>query len=231
MPDIQLKANDGGSFSGYLATPKSGKGPGIVVIQEIFGVNEVMRKISHDLAAQGCTALCPDLFWRQQPGIQITDKTEAEWARAFELFKGFDQTKGVDDLKATLAALRKHPACTGKVGAVGYCLGGRLAYLMSTRTDIDASVGFYGVGIEGLLDEAKNIKKPLMLHIAEEDKFVPKDAQRQVKDGLGKNPNVAIHSYPGVDHAFARVGGQHWDQTAADAANKRTSDFFKKHLG
>src|SRR5687768_2567160 len=157
MPDIQLKANDGGSFSGYLATPKSGKGPGVVVIQEIFGVNEVMRKISDDLAAQGYTALCPDLFWRQQPGIQITDRTEAEWARAFELFKGFDQTKGVDDLKATLAALRKHPACTGKVGAVGYCLGGRLAYLMSTRTDVDASVGFYGVGIEGLLDEAKNI--------------------------------------------------------------------------
>ena len=230
MPDIQLKANDGGSFSGYLAAPKSGKGPGVVVIQEIFGVNEVMRKISDDLAAQGYTALCPDLFWRQQPGIQITDKTEAEWARAFELFKGFDQTKGVDDLQATLAALRKHAACTGKVGAVGYCLGGRLAYLMSTRTDVDASVGYYGVGIEGLLDEAKSIKKPLMLHIAEEDKFVPKDAQRQVKDALGKNPNVTIHSYPGVDHAFARVGGQHWDQKAAESANKRTSEFFKKHL-
>jgi carboxymethylenebutenolidase len=231
MPDIQLKANDGGSFSGYLATPKSGKGPGVVVIQEIFGVNEVMRKISDALAAQGYAALCPDLFWRQQPGIQITDRTEAEWARAFELFKGFDQTKGVDDLKATLAALRKHPACTGKVGAVGYCLGGRLAYLMSTRTDVDASVGFYGVGIEGLLDEAKNIKKPLMLHIAEEDKFVPKDAQRQVKDALAKNPNATIHSYPGVDHAFARVGGQHWDQKAAETANRRTAEFFKKHLG
>ncbi len=230
MPDIQLKADDGGSFSGYLATPKSGKGPGIVVIQEIFGVNEVMRKISDDLAAQGYTALCPDLFWRQQPGIQITDKTEAEWARAFELFKGFDQTKGVDDLKATLAALRKHPACTGKVGAVGYCLGGRLAYLMSTRTDVDASVGFYGVGIEGLLDEAKNTKKPLMLHIAEEDKFVPKDAQQKVKDALGNTPNVTIHSFPGVDHAFARIDGQHWDAKAAESANKRTADFFKKHL-
>ena len=230
MPDIQLKANDSGSFSGYLAAPKSGKGPGIVVIQEIFGVNEVMRKISDELAAQGYTALCPDLFWRQQPGIQITDKTEAEWARAFELFKGFDQTKGVDDLKATLAALRKHPACTGKVGAVGYCLGGRLAYLMSTRTDVDASIGYYGVGIEGLVDEAKNIKKPLMLHIAEEDKFVPKDAQQKVKDALGNNPNVTIHSYPGVDHAFARIDGQHWDAKAAESANKRTADFFKKHL-
>ena len=231
MPDIQLKANDGGSFSGYLATPKSGKGPGIVVIQEIFGVNEVMRKISDEFAAQGYAALCPDLFWRQQPGIQITDKTEAEWARAFELFKGFDQAKGVDDLKATLAALRKHPACTGKVGAVGYCLGGRLAYLMSTRTDVDASVGFYGVGIEGLLDEAKSIKKPLMLHIAEEDKFVPKDAQRQVKDALGKNPSVTIHSYPGVDHAFARVGGEHYDAAAAKLANDRTAAFFRTHLG
>jgi carboxymethylenebutenolidase len=231
MPDIPLKASDGGDFSGYLATPTSGKGPGIVVIQEIFGVNAGMRRIADDLAGQGYTALCPDLFWRQQPGIQITDKTQEEWARAFELYKGFDQAKAVDDLKATLATLRKHPACTGKVGAVGYCLGGLLAYLMSTRTTVDASVGYYGVGIDGLLGEAGNIRKPLMLHIAEEDKFVPKETQQKVKDALGKNPNLTIHSYPGVDHGFARPGGEHYDSKAAESANKRTAEFFKKHLG
>jgi carboxymethylenebutenolidase len=231
MPDITIKATDGGSFSGYLALPKSGRGPGVVVIQEIFGVNDVMRRITDEVAALGCVALCPDLFWRQEPGIQITDKTEAEWQRAFQLFQGFDQEKGIEDLKATMAALRGHQACTGKVGSIGFCLGGRLAYLTATRTDVDCAVGYYGVGIETLLDEAKNIKKPLMLHIAEKDKFVPPEAQKKVKDALGKNPLVTIHSYPDVDHAFARVGGHSYVKAAAEQANARTAAFFKQHLG
>jgi carboxymethylenebutenolidase len=231
MPDIQIKASDGGGFGGYLALPASGKGPGIVVIQEIFGVNEVMRKLSDGLAAQGYVALCPDLFWRQEPGIQITDKTEAEWQRAFQLYQGFNEDKGVEDLKSTIAALRAHSACTGKVGSVGYCLGGKLAYLTATRTDVDCAVGYYGVGIEKALGEAGNIRKPLLLHIAEKDQFVPPEAQAQVKAALGEHPNVTIHSYPGLDHAFARVGGQHYDAAGAEAANRRSAEFFKQHLG
>ena len=231
MPDIKIKATDGGTFSGYLALPKSGKGPSVVVIQEIFGVNEVMRRISDDVAALGYVALCPDLFWRQEPGIQITDKSEAEWQRAFQLFQGFDQEKGMGDLKATIATLRAHEACTGKVGSIGFCLGGRLAYLTATRTDVDCAVGYYGVGIEGLLGEAKNIKKPLLLHIAEKDKFVPPEAQAKVKGSLAGNPNVTIYSYPGLDHAFARVGGHSYVKEAADQANARTAAFFKQHLG
>src|ERR1700690_440328 len=184
MTDVTVRAADGGSFSAYLATPKSGKGPGILLIQEIFGVNRVMRDLADGHAARGYTVLCPDLFWRQEPGIQITDKTEAEWAKAFSLYKGFDEAKGVDDLKATLAHLRKLPACTGKVGSVGYCLGGKLAYLTATRTDVDCSVGYYGVVIKGALDEAKSIKKPLLLHLAEKDQFCPPPAQAQIKEGL-----------------------------------------------
>ena len=231
MTDVTVRAADGGSFSAYLATPKSGKGPGILLIQEIFGVNRVMRDLADGHAARGYTVLCPDLFWRQEPGIQITDKTEAEWAKAFSLYKGFDEAKGVDDLKATLAHLRKLPACTGKVGSVGYCLGGKLAYLTATRTDVDCSVGYYGVGIEGALAEAKNIKKPLLLHIAEKDEYCPPPAQAKIRDGLKGNAHVTIHSYPGMDHAFARVGGQHYDKKSADLANERTAAFFKKHLG
>jgi carboxymethylenebutenolidase len=231
MTDVTIRAADGGSFSAYLATPKSGKGPGVVVIQEIFGVNKVMRDIADGLAAQGYAAICPDLFWRIEPGIQITDKTEAEWKRAFELFSAFNVDKGVEDLKATLATIRQHSACTGKVGSVGYCLGGKLAYLMATRSDTDCSVGYYGVGIQDLLGEAKNIKKPLMLHIAEKDQFVPPPAQEKIKAGLKDNPHVTLHSYPGMDHAFARVGGQHYDKNAADLANRRTAEFFQRHLG
>jgi len=231
MSDVTIRAADGGSFSGYLATPKSGKGPGILVIQEIFGVNTVMRDIADGFAAQGYAALCPDLFWRQEPGIQITDQTKEEWARAFQLYQGFDEAKGVDDLKATLAHLRKLPACTGKVGAVGYCLGGKLAYLMAARSDAECSVGYYGVGIDKALDEAGKIARPLMLHIAEQDEYCPPAAQQAIKAALGKNARVTIHSYPGVDHAFARNGGEHYDKAAAESANKRTADFFKQHLG
>ena len=231
MSDVTIRAADGGSFSAYLATPKSGKGPGILLLQEIFGVNKVMRDLADGFAAQGYTAMCPDLFWRQQPGIQITDKTEAEWKRAFELFQGFNVDKGIEDAKATLATLRKHQACTGKVGTVGYCLGGKLAYLMATRSDADCNVGYYGVGIPDQLNEAKNIQKPLMLHIAEKDQYCPPGAQEAIKKGLGGNSLVTLYSYPGADHAFARVGGQHYDKKAADLANQRTADFFKKNLG
>ena len=230
MTDVTIRAADGGNFMGYLAVPGAGKGPGVVVIQEIFGVNAVMRAIADGLAAQGYLALCPDLFWRQQPGIQLTDKTDAEWARAFELYKGFNEAKGVDDLKSTIAYLRADKRCAGKIGTVGYCLGGKLAYLTATRTDADCAVGYYGVGIEAALAEAANIKRPLMLHIAEKDQFCPPEAQAKIKASLGGNSKVTLHSYAGMDHAFARVGGQHYDKASADLANGRTATFFKGNL-
>ncbi|HUJ99318.1 MAG TPA: dienelactone hydrolase family protein [Stellaceae bacterium] len=230
MTEVTIRAADGGSFKAYLATPKSGKGPGILLIQEIFGVNKVMRDLADGYAAQGYVVMCPDIFWRQEPGVDITDQTKAEWDKAFKLFQGFNVDKGVDDLKATLAALRSHAACTGKVGSVGYCLGGKLAYLMATRSDSDADVGYYGVGIQDLLGEAKSIKKPLLLHVANKDGFVPPEAQAKVKAALKANSQVTINDYPEQDHAFARVGGEHYDKAAADLANKRTADFFKKHL-
>lgn len=230
MPDITIKAADGGSFSAYLAQPKSSKGAGVLVIQEIFGVNKMMRQISDELAAQGYFALCPDIFWRQEPGVQLTDQTDAEWARAFEFFKGFDEAKGVSDLKASLAHLRGVQGCTGKVGTVGYCLGGRLVYLMAARSDADCNVSFYGVGIENNLDEVKTIKKPTILHIAEKDSYVPPEAQAKIKAALQGHPHVTIHSYAGQEHAFARVGGKHYDKASADLANKRSAEFFRKHL-
>lgn len=227
---ITIKAKDGGSFQGFLAAPDSGNGAGIVVIQEIFGVNFVMREICHALAAKGYFALSPDLFWRQEPNCELSDKTEGEWGRAFKFYQGFNADKGVDDIAATIDALRKTAGCTGKIGAVGYCLGGKLAYLTATRTSADCSVGYYGVGIEELLGEAKSIKTPHLQHIAEKDKFVPPEAQAKIKDGLKGNKLVTLHSYAGCDHAFARIGGEHFDAKAATLANNRTYEFFAKHL-
>lgn len=231
MAEITIRAADGGSFSAYLALPKSGKGAGVLVIQEIFGVNAVMRKTADEYAAAGYVALCPDLFWRIKPGIQLDDRVEPELKRAFGLFGQFKVDPGVEDLKAALAALRQHPACTGKIGSVGYCLGGKLAYLMATRGDTDCNVGYYGVGIQDLLGEAGNIKKPLLLHIAGKDQFVPPPAQQKMKETLGKNPNVTLYDYPNNNHAFARLGGADYDKASADQANQRTAEFFRRHLG
>ncbi|HVV28940.1 MAG TPA: dienelactone hydrolase family protein [Rhizomicrobium sp.] len=223
-------SGDDGDFGAYLAAPASGRGPGIVVIQEIFGINAVMREFADRLAAQGFFALAPDLFWRLEPGIQLTDKTDAEWKTALDLMNRFDVDKGVEDIQSAISHLRVTTGVSGKVGAVGYCLGGLLAYLTAARTDSDATVGYYGVNIPAYLGEAANITAPLMLHIAAEDGFVPKQMQAQMKAALSGNPLVTLHVYEGLDHAFARPGGAHYDAAGAKLANQRTDDFLREHL-
>ena len=230
MAEVTITAGDGGTFAAYLASPPTGSGPGIVVIQEIFGINKVMRDIADGWAAKGYMAICPDLFWRQEPGIELTDQSQAEWDRAFGLYQGFDEAKGAEDLGATLAHLRGLEGCSGKIGSVGFCLGGKLAYLMATRGDADCNVGYYGVGIENALDEAEKIKAPLLLHIAEKDQFCPPEAQAKVHGALDSHGQVTIHDYAGADHAFARPGGEHYDESAADLANQRTADFLAGNL-
>lgn len=224
-----IKTADG-EFGAYVAKPEGeGPWPAIVVIQEIFGVNAVMREITDRYAADGYLAICPDLFWRIEPGIDITDQSEAEWKKAFELYNAFDVDKGIEDIAATVDQVRRQS--TGKVGAVGFCLGGLLSYLTATRTDVDAAVAYYGVGIDNYLAEAERLANPLMLHIAEEDGFVPKEAQARIIAGLKDHPQVEIHTYPGRDHAFARTGGQHYDAEDAAIANTRSLAFFKSRLG
>ena len=220
-----------GAFSAYVARPAAAKAPAVIAIQEIFGVNQVMREVCDRLAAAGYLAVCPDLFWRLEPGVDITDQTQAEWDKAFDLFGRFDVDQGVEDIRATLDLVRALPGCDGKVGAVGYCLGGRLAYLTATRTESDASVGYYGVGIENYLAEAERLAHPLMLHIAEEDAYVPKAAQALIEGALKDHPQATLHTYPGCDHAIARPGGAHYDAKAAAQADGRTLAFLKQNLG
>jgi carboxymethylenebutenolidase len=233
MPDITIQAADGScAFSAYCATPASGAGPGIVVLQEIFGVNQVMRDLCDGFAAEGYIAVAPDLFWRIEPGVQLTDKSQKEWDKAFELMNAFlpDFEKGIGDIGATIAHVRALDGCTGKVGAVGYCLGGSLAYATACFTDADACSGYYPVQIEDSLNMAGGIKNPLILHIAELDGFCPPKAQEKIKTALGGNDHVTIYSYAGVDHAFARVGGDNYNGAAAATANQRTTELFKANL-
>ena len=222
--------NGADSFRAYVSRPATPRAPGLVVIQEIFGVNAVMRELADGYAAAGYLAVCPDLFWRIEPGIDITDQSPAEWERAFSLFKAFDVDQGVKDIAATLSHVRSDPACSGKVGAVGFCLGGLLAFLTATRTDADASVSYYGVGLDNAVAEAGKLTRPVLLHIAEEDSFVPKPAQEAIVAALKGNPLVEIHTYPGRNHAFARRGGEHHHAADAELANQRTLAFLARNL-
>jgi carboxymethylenebutenolidase len=229
---IQLKAADGsGSFRGYLAIPASGAGPGLVIAQEIFGINKTMREVAESYAEEGYVALVPDLFWRQTPNVELGYSAE-EWKKAFELYGGFDEAKGMQDIQTAITALRSLPEVTGHgVGVLGFCLGGKLAYLAACRTDSDVSVGYYGVGIEAALAEAEKISKPLVLHIAAEDKFSTPEAREAILRALKHNAHVKSYVYPGTDHAFARVGGDHYHRPSALMAHERSIAALKDVIG
>ena len=226
---ITIKSFDGGEFDAYLALPSSGHGPGLVILQEIFGVNSFVRNVADWYAAHGFVAVAPDLFWRQERNVELTDKGD-DRNKAFQLYGGLDEAKATEDSAATMEFLRKHPACNGRVGAVGHCLGGKLAFLLSTRFKPDCAVGYYGVGIEKALDEANRISAPLMLHIGGQDKFCPPEAQQAIHDSLRSNSLVTIHTYPDRDHAFGRPGGEHYDKSDAELADLRSLEFIIKHL-
>ncbi len=234
MTEITLAAADGtGTFSAYVAAPAhSSKLFGaVVVIQEIFGINEAIRATCHELAAMGFIAIAPDLFWRQQPGVDITDKSAAEWQQASALMDGFDQDRGIADLQVALAAARKYPGGNGKAGTLGFCLGGRLAFMMATRADADVNVSYYGVGLEALVPEVGKVGAPLLVHMAANDEYSSPEAQAAVIKGVAGNANIEAHIYPNVQHAFARVNGVHYDARAATIANGRTAEILAEVLG
>ncbi len=232
MHDIKLKAADGtGEFTATVWTPKGEDTAGaVVLIQEIFGVNDALRETGQLLADMGFIAIAPDLFWRQEAGVNISDKTEAEWKKAFELMQGLNQDLAIEDLKTTLAAARKLPGANGLAATLGFCLGGRLAVMMATRSDADANVSYYGVMLDSLTGEFDNIASPLMLHIAENDEHVPTSVQETVLDALEENEWVDAFIYPGVKHAFARPGGISYDARAAIIANGRTAELLAEIL-
>lgn len=229
---IDVAAMDGsGSFDAYVARPAGDPRAAIVVIQEIFGVNPGIRSKCDTLAAEGYLAIAPDLFWRLEPGVQLDPDVKVEFETALGMMGKFDQDKGVADIEATIRAARSALGGDGKVGAVGYCLGGRLAYMTAARTDVDATVGYYAVGIDGLLGEKHAIAHPLMLHIAGDDGFVDKATQAKMHEGLDDHPKVTLHDYPGEDHGFATETGERRSEAAAALADERTMAFFAEHLG
>jgi carboxymethylenebutenolidase len=195
-----------------------------VLIQEIFGVNESLKQTAAWVADLGFLTIVPDLFWRLQPGVNLTDKTKPEFDQALAYMQRFDQDKGIEDLSATLAVARAHPAGNGRAGTMGYCLGGRLAMLMAMHSDADVNISYYGVGLDGLLGNLEAVKAPLLLHIADKDGFFPPEGRAKLVQAVQGHAFAKAYIYPDADHAFARVGGTHWQGLGAAIANGRSAE-------
>lgn len=220
----------GDGFGGYLAWPDSGTGPGILVIHEILGLNPAMRILCDVWASRGFIALAPDFYHRVHPGLAATGATQDEWDMVFAAYERLDVDQATRDLASAMARLRALPGCSGKVGAVGFCLGGKLAFLAATRTDIDAAVSYYGVDLELYLDEADDATGPVMLHIASADEYIGPHIQRQIHERLDGDRRFILHDYAQAGHAFARQGGDAYHAAATELADQRTLDFFKRSL-
>lgn len=231
MATITLDTLDGTSqFTAYRADPAETPRAAIVVIQEIFGVNAGIRAKCDRLAEQGYLAVAPDLFWRIAPAVDLNPDVPEEMQHALDLMGQFDQDTAIADIEATIRFARTLVS-SGKVGAIGFCLGGRLAYMTAARTDVDASVGYYPVGIDGLLGEKHAIARPLMLHMPTADHFVDAAAQKAMHEGLDDHPKVTLHDYEGLDHGFAAEIGERRDEAGAQLADSRTEAFFAEHVG
>lgn len=226
---VEVRSRSGGVFNCYLVTPRRTPAPAIVLLQEIFGVNETMRELADAYAADGFIVITPDLFWRQRPGVQLNAGNAADRDAAMLLLKGLDESLAIEDAEDAMEYVKGLPECNGKVATVGYCLGGKLAFLMAARTAVDASVGYYGIGLDKVLGEAASIRKPLLLHVAGQDRLCPPQAQEVILRGIEPYAStITAYVYPGANHAFARNGGADFNANAAQVAGQRTAELLAR---
>src|ERR1700720_2473121 len=226
---ISVNGQDG-TFAAYVATPKTSPAPAVVVLQELFGVNADIREKCDDLAEQGFLAVAPDLFWRQEPGVDLSVTSEPDWQHGLRLYQAYGRDAGVRDIKDTADTVAKMPECTGKIAVLGYCLGALMTFLTAVRYRVDAAVAYHGGDTEKYLGELDGLHSSLLMHLAEEDEFISKPAQAEIKAALAGKPNARVYSYPGQNHAFTRHGGAHYNAEAAALAHERTYAFLNRQL-
>src|ERR1700726_968869 len=226
---ITIEGHDG-TFAAYIARPKASPAPAVVVLQELFGVNADIRKTCDELAEQGFIAVAPDLFWRQEPGVDLSVTSEADWQHGLRLYQAYDRGACGRDVKDPVNAVAKLPGCTGRVAVLGYCLGALMVFLTAVRYGIDAAVAYHGGDTEKYLGEIDGLDAPMLMHLAEEDEFISRAAQAKIKAALAGKPNATVFSYPGQNHAFSRHGGAHYNAEAAALAHERTYAFLNRQL-
>jgi carboxymethylenebutenolidase len=216
-------------FSGYLCLPPTGKGPGLLLIQEIFGVNSHIRDVAQLYAAEGFVVLAPDLFWRTEKGVELSYDGPG-FAKGLELYGKLNMNQALADLSDAIDTLRALPSVTGNVGAVGYCLGGHIAYRLAARDKVDAAVCYYGGSIDQALDEAKNVNCPMIMHFAELDTYIPVATVEKISAALVNKDKVKIYNYAGVDHGFNCDQRNTYNHKAAMLAYSRSAAFLHKYL-
>src|SRR5258708_39359894 len=226
---ITINGHDG-TFGAYIARPEALPAPAVVVLKELVGVNGDIREKCGEVAEQGFITVAPDLFWRQEPGVDLSVRSEPDWQHGLRLYQAYDRDAGVRDIKDTTDTVAKMPECTGKIAVLGYCLGALMTFLTAVRYRVDAAVAYHGGDTEKYLGEVAGLHAPLLMHLAEEDEFISKPAQAEIKTALASKPNATAYSYPGQHHAFARHNGAHYDAAAAALANGRTSQFLHQHI-
>src|SRR6204780_1164764 len=230
MGDRIIVEGRNGTFNAYTARPKTLPASAVVVLQELFGVNADIRKTCDELAEQGFVAVAPDLFWRQEPGVDLSLTLEADWQHGLRLYQAYDRDAGVRDINDTLDTVAKLPECTSKIAVQGYCLGALMTFLTAVRCRVDAAVAYHGADTEKYLGEVDNLSASLLMHLGEEDEFISKAAQAEIKTALAGKPNATVYSYPGQRHAFARHDGAHYNAEAAALAHERTYAFLNRRL-
>jgi carboxymethylenebutenolidase len=226
---ITIEGRDG-AFAAYISRPEAAPAPAVVVLHEVFGVNADIREKCDEFAEHGFIGVAPDLFWRQEPGVDLSVTSEPDWQHGLRLNQAYDRGAGARDIKDTADAVAKLPECTGKVAVLGYCIGGLMTFLTAVRYGVDAAVAYHGGDTEKYLGEVDALHAPLLMHLAEEDEFISKDAQAEIKAALSSKPNATVYSYPGQRHAFTRLNGAHYNAAAAALANGRTSEFLNQQL-
>lgn len=226
---IEVATGNGSTLTAYLSTPGSDPMPGLIICSEAFGVNSHMRSIADRFAQRSYAVVVPDLFWRIEPRIELP-YNEAGLKRASEIADTFDKEKGVEDLAAIVTALRRRRECNGKVGILGFCIGGAAAYLAAARLSLDAMVSYYGKGIEDYLSDAASLTCPSILHYAGADRFIPPTVVARVRTALAPLKNIQIFEYPGVDHGFNSEDRRAYNPEVAKLAMERTLDVLNNGL-
>jgi len=221
-----IRAVDGRSFFSYMSLSARPNGNAVIVLQEIFGVTDTIRAVADRYAAEGYLALAPDLFWRIEPGVELAHD-KAGVAQAFEYLERFDEVAGIEDIGRAVAHVRAMPGFSGRIAVLGLCLGGKLAYRCAARLNVDAAVGFYGVGIEDHLAEATALRCPLMLHYGGRDRYATPAAVDRIEAALPSPPRAVLYRYPEADHGFYTRGAA----ADADVAHARTREFLQTELG
>lgn len=219
-----IASADGRSFAAYVSEPARPNGHAVILLQEIFGVTAHVRRVADRFAEDGFIAVAPDLFWRMEPGVELSHSKE-DMEKAFGFLGRYPDEDGLADIASTAAHLRGRPGFTGRVAVSGLCLGGKLAYLAATLPAVDAAVSFYGVGIEKRLDAASALRCPLLLHFGDQDRYAPEAARQQIGQAL-QGRDAQMHLYPGADHGFYTRGSE------ADIAlaRERTNAFLQRAL-